>query len=230
MEIAIWIAVQAAMFGLVWWFVSSRRAKAEGTIKRRPTERAREENADLRQLRAMRAKSLNMPLSEKARPTRMEDIVGQQEGIRALRAAMCGPNPQHVLIYGPPGIGKTCAARLVLEEAKRRADSPFNADSKFIELDATCIRFDERSIADPLIGSVHDPIYQGAGPLGAQGIPQPKPGAVTKAHCGVLFLDGIGELHPVQMNKLLKVLEDRRVFFESAYYSPDNTAIPPHDT
>ena len=112
MEIAIWIAVQAAMFGLVWWFVSSRRAKAEGTIKRRPTERAREENAELRQLRAMRAKSLNMPLSEKARPTRMEDIVGQQEGIRALRAAMCGPNPQHVLIYGPPGIGKTCAARL----------------------------------------------------------------------------------------------------------------------
>lgn len=228
MEIAIWIAVQAAMFGLVWWFVSSRRAKAEGTIKRRPTERTREENAELRQLRAMRAKSLNMPLSEKARPTRMEDIVGQQEGIRALRAAMCGPNPQHVLIYGPPGIGKTCAARLVLEEAKRRADSPFNADSKFIELDATCIRFDERSIADPLIGSVHDPIYQGAGPLGAQGIPQPKPGAVTKAHCGVLFLDEIGELHPVQMNKLLKVLEDRRVFFESAYYSPDNTAIPPH--
>ena len=228
MEIAIWIAVQAAMFGLVWWFVSSRRAKAERTIKRRPTERAREENAELRQLRAMRAKSLNMPLSEKARPTRMEDIVGQQEGIRALRAAMCGPNPQHVLIYGPPGIGKTCAARLVLEEAKRRADSPFNVDSKFIELDATCIRFDERSIADPLIGSVHDPIYQGAGPLGAQGIPQPKPGAVTKAHCGVLFLDEIGELHPVQMNKLLKVLEDRRVFFESAYYSPDNTAIPPH--
>ena len=228
MEIAIWIAVQAAMFGLVWWFVSSRRAKAEGTIKRRPTERAREENAELRQLRAMRAKSLNMPLSEKARPTRMEDIVGQQEGIRALRAAMCGPNPQHVLIYGPPGIGKTCAARLVLEEAKRRADSPFNADSRFIELDATCIRFDERSIADPLIGSVHDPIYQGAGPLGAQGIPQPKPGEVTKAHCGVLFLDEIGELHPVQMNKLLKVLEDRRVFFESAYYSPDNTAIPPH--
>ena len=44
MEIAIWIAVQAAMFGLLWWFVSSRRAKAERTIKRRPTERAREEN------------------------------------------------------------------------------------------------------------------------------------------------------------------------------------------
>jgi Lon-like ATP-dependent protease len=81
---------------------------------------------------------------------------------------------------------------------------------------------------DPLIGSVHDPIYQGAGPLGMAGIPQPKPGAVTKAHGGVLFIDEIGELHPVQMNKLLKVLEDRKVFLESAYYNPDDANIPRH--
>ncbi len=228
MEIVIGIAVQLGLFALMWWFVSSRKAKAEGVVKKRPAIREKEENAELKQLRAMRARALNMPLSEKARPKRMEDIIGQEEGIKALRAAMCGPNPQHVLIYGPPGIGKTCAARLVLEEAKKRADSPFGPESRFIEMDATCVRFDERSIADPLIGSVHDPIYQGAGPIGAQGIPQPKPGAVTRAHCGVLFLDEIGELHPVQMNKLLKVLEDRRVFFDSAYYSPDNKAIPPH--
>lgn len=228
MEIVIGIAVQLGLFALMWWFVSSRKAKAEGVLKKRPAIREKEENAELKQLRAMRARALNMPLSEKARPKRMEDIIGQEEGIKALRAAMCGPNPQHVLIYGPPGIGKTCAARLVLEEAKKRADSPFGPESRFIEMDATCVRFDERSIADPLIGSVHDPIYQGAGPMGAQGIPQPKPGAVTRAHCGVLFLDEIGELHPVQMNKLLKVLEDRRVFFDSAYYSPDNKAIPPH--
>lgn len=101
-------------------------------------------------------------------------------------------------------------------------------DAPFVEMDATCVRFDERAIADPLIGSVHDPIYQGAGPLGVQGVPQPKPGAVSKAHGGVLFLDEIGELHPIQMNKLLKVLEDRKVMFESAYYSPDDNAVPRH--
>ncbi|HBE78854.1 MAG TPA: ATP-dependent protease LonB, partial [Firmicutes bacterium] len=78
------------------------------------------------------------------------------------------------------------------------------------------------------MGSVHDPIYQGAGPLGIAGIPQPKPGAVTKAHGGILFIDEIGELHPIQMNKLLKVLEDRRVFLESAYYSSEDTNIPSH--
>lgn len=60
------------------------------------------------------------------------------------------------------------------------------------------------------------------------GIPQPKPGAVTKAHGGILFIDEIGELHPIQMNKLLKVMEDRKVLLESAYYSPEDANIPSH--
>lgn len=175
-----------------------------------------------------RLKSLNVPLTEIARPSQISEIIGQADGIKALRAALCGSNPQHVIIYGPPGIGKTCAARLVMNEAKANPESPFDKDSKFIEIDATCIRFDERSIADPLIGSVHDPIYQGAGQFGSMGVPQPKPGAVSKAHCGVLFLDEIGELHPSQMNKLLKVLEDRCVYFDSAYYSKENKNIPPY--
>ncbi|MDT2266123.1 AAA family ATPase [Paenibacillus larvae] len=114
----------------------------------------------------------------------------------------------------------------MLEEAKKNIKSPFRQEAKFTEIDATTARFDERGIADPLIGSVHDPIYQGAGAMGVAGIPQPKPGAVTKAHGGILFIDEIGELHPIQMNKLLKVLEDRKVFLESAYYSSEDVNIP----
>ena len=186
----------------------------------------RESNRELENLRKMRSVHLSEPLAEKVRPSSFKDIIGQEEGIKSLKAILCGANPQHVLIYGPPGIGKTCAARLVLEAAKHSRGTPFAKDAPFIEMDATCVRFDERAIADPLLGSVHDPIYQGAGPLGVQGIPQPKPGAVTKAHGGVLFLDEIGELHPIQMNKLLKVLEDRKVMFESAYYNPDDPAVP----
>jgi len=188
----------------------------------------RESKKELEKIQRLRRISLAEPLSEKTRPKRFEEIIGQEDGLKALRAALCGPNPQHVLIYGPPGVGKTAAARLVLEEAKRNPASPFGLNARFIELDATTARFDERGIADPLIGSVHDPIYQGAGPLGMAGIPQPKPGAVTKAHGGVLFIDEIGELHPIQMNKLLKVLEDRKVFFESAYYNSEDSHIPAH--
>ncbi len=181
---------------------------------------------EMEKLGRLRRISLTQPLSEQVRPREFSDIIGQEEGIRALKAVLCSPNPQHVIIYGPPGIGKTCAARLVLEEARKTEGTPFAPDAPFIEMDSTCVRFDERAIADPLIGSVHDPIYQGAGQLGINGVPQPKEGAVTRAHGGVLFLDEIGELHPVQMNKLLKVLEDRLVRFESAYYNPDDRGTP----
>lgn len=183
---------------------------------------------ELEKLRRLKQIRLTQPLSEKTRPKTLSDVIGQEDGIRALKAALCGPNPQHILIYGPPGVGKTAAARAVLKEAINSETSPFRQGAKFVEMDATILRFDERGIADPLIGSVHDPIYQGAGAYGPAGVPQPKPGAVTKAHGGILFLDEIGELHPIQLNKLLKVLEDRKVFLESAYYSSGNKDIPPH--
>jgi ATP-dependent Lon protease len=209
------------IIGLYFWNLLRNQRTQKVSIDR-------ESRKEMEQLRKMRSISLTEPLSEKVRPTSFQDIVGQEDGIKSLKAALCGPNPQHVIIYGPPGVGKTAAARLVLEEAKKNQKSPFKQSSVFIELDATTARFDERGIADPLIGSVHDPIYQGAGAMGQAGIPQPKQGAVTNAHGGVLFIDEIGELHPIQMNKLLKVLEDRKVFLESAYYHEENTQIPTH--
>jgi len=186
----------------------------------------KESRKELEKLERLRRISLTEPLAEKTRPASFEEIIGQEDAVKALRAALCGPNPQHVILYGPPGVGKTAAARLVLEEAKQNPQSPFRKDARFVEIDGATARFDERGIADPLIGSVHDPIYQGAGPMGVAGIPQPKPGAVTKAHGGILFIDEIGELHPIQINKLLKVLEDRKVLLESAYYSSEDSNIP----
>lgn len=185
-------------------------------------------NRELEKLRLMKKIKLSKPLAEKTRPQSLADVIGQEDGIKALRAALCGANPQHVLIYGPPGVGKTAAARVILNEAIESGISPFSQGAKFVELDATTLHFDERGIADPLIGSVHDPIYQGAGSYGPAGVPRPKPGAVTKAHGGILFIDEIGEMHPIEMNKLLKVLEDRKVFLESSYYSSGNKDIPPY--
>ncbi|UQZ59250.1 ATP-dependent protease LonB [Bacillus subtilis] len=209
------------IIGLYFWNLLKNQRTQKVTIDK-------ESKKEMEQLRKMRAISLSEPLSEKVRPKSFQDIVGQEDGIKALKAALCGPNPQHVIVYGPPGVGKTAAARLVLEEAKKHKQSPFKEQAVFVELDATTARFDERGIADPLIGSVHDPIYQGAGAMGQAGIPQPKQGAVTHAHGGVLFIDEIGELHPIQMNKMLKVLEDRKVYLDSAYYSEENTQIPNH--
>jgi Lon-like ATP-dependent protease len=211
----------AIVIGLYFWNLLKSQQGNKVAVEK-------ESRKEMEKLEKMRRISLTQPLSEKTRPSAFEEIIGQEEGLKALKAALCGPNPQHVIVYGPPGVGKTAAARLVLEEAKRNPDSPFQEDAKFVEVDGATARFDERGIADPLIGSVHDPIYQGAGAMGMAGIPQPKPGAVTKAHGGVLFIDEIGELHPIQINKLLKVLEDRKVLLESSYYSPEDNNIPSH--
>lgn len=209
----------AVVIGLYFWNLLRNQKTNRSAVDR-------ESRKEMDKLRKLRSVSLTKPLAEKTRPQAMQDIVGQTDGLRALKAALCSANPQHVIIYGPPGVGKTAAARVVLEEAKKNPSSPFLNEAKFTEIDATTARFDERGIADPLIGSVHDPIYQGAGAMGVAGIPQPKPGAVTKAHGGILFIDEIGELHPIQMNKLLKVLEDRKVFLESAYYNSEDANIP----
>lgn len=211
----------AIIIGLYFWNLLKSQQSRKTVV-------VREAEKETRKLKQMRNIRLTEPLSSLTRPASLDDVVGQPEGIDILRSALCGHNPQHVIIYGPPGVGKTAAARLVLEEAKKNVVSPFSKEAKFVEVDATITRFDERNIADPLIGSVHDPIYQGAGSLGSAGVPQPKPGACTKAHGGILFIDEIGELHPTQMNKLLKVLEDRKVMLESAYYNENDKNVPAH--
>lgn len=172
---------------------------------------------------------LTQSVMELLRPKSLEEIVGQPRAVRSLLAKLSSPYPQHLILYGPPGIGKTTAARLVLEQAKKVASSPFAEDAPFVETDGTTLRWDPRDMTNPLIGSVHDPIYQGARrDLADVGVPEPKPGLVTDAHGGVLFIDEIGEMDVMLQNKLLKVLEDKRAYFESTYYDPADPKVPPY--
>ena len=181
------------------------------------------------QLEKLEEVHLTQSVMELLRPQTLDEIVGQPRAVKSLMAKLSSPYPQHLLLYGPPGVGKTTAARLVLEAAKKKAHSPFAAEAPFIETDGTTLRWDPRDMTNPLLGSVHDPIYQGARrDLADNGVPEPKPGLVTDAHGGILFIDEIGEMDEMLQNKLLKVLEDKRAFFESAYYDPTDEKVPPY--
>ncbi|ACV65013.1 Sigma 54 interacting domain protein [Desulfofarcimen acetoxidans DSM 771] len=178
-------------------------------------------------LEKLEHKKLSSTAMEFLRPTCFGEIIGQERAVKALLSKLASPFPQHILLYGPPGVGKTTAARLALEAAKNISGTPFVKDAPFIEVNGTTLRWDSREITNPLLGSVHDPIYQGARrDLADSGIPEPKLGLVTDAHGGILFIDEIGEMDPILQNKLLKVLEDKRVFFESTYYDPGDQSIP----
>lgn len=171
--------------------------------------------------------SLNRPVLEILRPNSIDELVGQDKAVTALLAKLNTPYPQHLILYGPPGVGKTSCARLALQMIRGRDSSCFAEEAPFIEVDGATLRWDPREATNPLLGSVHDPIYQGARSEFAEaGIPEPKAGLVTDAHGGILFIDEIGEMDPMLQNRLLKVLEDKRVFFESSYYDPHDERIP----
>ena len=196
-------------------------------IKKQKGKENTKTTAKLERLEKLDAKHINKNVMSLLRPENFEEVVGQERAVRSLISKMSSPYPQHIILYGPPGVGKTSAARLALEAAKKLKFTPFDEDSKFVEVDGTTLRWDPREITNPLLGSVHDPIYQGSKrDLAEVGVPEPKTGLVTEAHGGVLFIDEIGELDEILQNKLLKVLEDKRVEISSSYYDPDDENIP----
>lgn len=178
-------------------------------------------------LEKMKTVSLKCSALERLRPQTVAEIKGQETAVQALLAKLATPYPQHILMYGPPGVGKTSAARVSLEAVKKHPHSPFGKNAPFIEVNGATLRWDPRDITNPLLGAVHDPIYQGAKhDLADTGIPEPKMGLVSDAHGGILFIDEIGEMDPLLLNKLLKVLEDKRVSFDSSYYDPSDSQVP----
>lgn len=133
------------------------------------------------------------------------DVVGQPTAKRALLIAAAGGH--NIAMTGPPGTGKTMLAR------RMSGILPPLTDVQLLDVVAVHSIAGTLSSAQlygrqPPFRAPHHTVST-AGLIG--GGAGPRPGEVSLAHGGVLFLDELPELQPVALEALRQPLEDRAV-------------------
>jgi magnesium chelatase family protein len=141
----------------------------------------------------------------------LSDVIGQTQAKRALIIAAAGKH--NLLFVGPPGTGKTMLCRCLPGLLPPLGDEEALAVTKIFSV---CGKFgDARSglIRKRPFRAPHHSISV-AGLIGGGSIP--KPGEVTLAHHGVLFLDEMPEFSRLCLESLRQPLEDREVIVARA--------------
>jgi magnesium chelatase family protein len=137
------------------------------------------------------------------------DVRGQESVKRALLVAAAGGH--HVLMTGPPGAGKTMLARrfvTILPPLHRRAALETTMIYSTVGL------LNGRGVVTTAPFRAPHHSASDAGMIGGGGVP--RPGEVTLAHNGVLFLDELPEFRRHVLETLREPLEDGRITISRA--------------
>ena len=133
----------------------------------------------------------------------LRDVRGQPLGRRALEIAAAGGH--HLLMVGPPGAGKTMLARRLpgllppLESDTARVVTRIYSAGDF------GVPTSQLITAPPFRAPHHSTTMVALVGGGSRAL---RPGEISAAHGGVLFLDELGEFPPVVLDALRQPLEE----------------------